>query len=352
MATKTSPVIIPMANWNPSAKKYMAPKVNDKGAKTVNIISTQTNRSIHITLPLLMTWGIADFTDQKTGESDGKFKMSLNFPNEEYATPETRDALKKMKDFEEIILNDAVTHSEVWFGKKQSREIVEYGFFPFLTYSKNKDTKAVDYSRPPSLRPKVPKYGDDWNVEIYDTKSNLLFPSPDHVSPIELVPKQSNVATVIACTGLWMGGKGWGVTWKVVQCVVKPQVMESVFGKCHIQLSDAEVEAIEDKKEPAPTAAAPVAAPVAVPVAVAAPKVVAPVVEAPKKQDTYVADSDGEEEAAVAVAAAPVAPPKVAPVPVVEEPVVEEEAPVAAAVAVEEAPKKKTVVKKIVKKAT
>lgn len=349
MATKTSPVIIPMANWNPSAKKYMAPKVNDKGAKTVNIISTQTNRSIHITLPLLMTWGIADFTDQKTGESDGKFKMSLNFPNEEYATPETRDALKKMKDFEEIILNDAVTHSEVWFGKKQSREIVEYGFFPFLTYSKNKDTKAVDYSRPPSLRPKVPKYGDDWNVEIYDTKSNLLFPSPDHVSPIELVPKQSNVATVIACTGLWMGGKGWGVTWKVVQCVVKPQVMESVFGKCHIQLSDADVEAIEDKKEPA--VVAPAAA--VVPVAVAPPKVVPVAVVEPKKQDTYVADSDGEEEAP---APAPVAPPKVAPVPVVEEPAVEEEAPVAAAVAAaaavaDEAPKKKTVVKKIVKKA-
>ena len=152
MATKSNSTIIQMSNWNPAAKKYMAPKVNDKGAKTVNIISTQTNRSIHLTLPMLMTWGIADFTDQKTGESDGRFKMSLNFPNEEYATPESREALQKLKDFEEVILNDAVANSEVWFGKKQSREIVEYGFFPFLTYSKNKDTKAIDYSRPPSLR--------------------------------------------------------------------------------------------------------------------------------------------------------------------------------------------------------
>ena len=336
MATKTNPTIIQMANWNPAAKKYMAPKVNDKGAKTVNIISTQTNRSIHLTLPLLMTWGIADFTDQKTGESDGRFKMSLNFPNEEYATPESREALQKLKDFEEVILNDAVANSEVWFGKKQSREIVEYGFFPFLTYSKNKDTKAIDYSRPPSLRPKVPKYGEDWNIEIYDTKSNLLFPSPDFVSPIELVPKQSNVATVIACTGLWMGGKGWGTTWKVVQCVVKPQIMEKVFGKCHIQLSDADVEAIEDKKSTAP----------AVPV-----PEVKPEVKKPVPVDTYVADSDGEEEVRKP---APESIPVKVPVKTPEEPVQEIVEPVSEVVEepVEpvEAPKKKTIVKKIVKK--
>ena len=288
-----------------------------------------------------MTWGIADFTDQKTGESDGRFKMSLNFPNEEYATPESREALQKLKDFEEVILNDAVANSEVWFGKKQSREIVEYGFFPFLTYSKNKDTKAIDYSRPPSLRPKVPKYGDDWNIEIYDTKSNLLFPSPDFVSPIELVPKQSNVATVIACTGLWMGGKGWGTTWKVVQCVVKPQIMEKVFGKCHIQLSDADVEAIEDKKSTAP----------AVPVPVAPTPAVRPEVKKPVPVDTYVADSDGEEEVRKPV---PVKTPEVPVQEIVEEPVQEIVEPVSEVVEepVEpvEAPKKKTIVKKIVKK--
>ena len=249
--SKSSPVIIKMSEWNPSATKYMTPKLNEKGGKAINVISNQTNRSIHLTLPLLMTWGISDFTDEKTGESDGKFSMSLNFPNAEYATPETNLALQKLKDFEEKLLNDAVTNSEAWFGKKQSREIVEYGFFPFLKYSKNKETKAIDYNRAPSIRPKVPKYGEDWKVEVYDTKMNLLFPSPNLASPIDLVPKQSNVASVISCGGIWIGGKGWGLTWKLVQCVVKPQIMESVFGKCHIQLSEEDVETIE-RKQPEP----------------------------------------------------------------------------------------------------
>ena len=247
--SKSSPVIIKMSDWNPSSKKYMTPKLNEKGGKSINVISTQTNRSIHLTLPLMMTWGISDFTDEKTGESDGKFSMQLNFPNTEYATNETNIALEKLKAFEEQLIVDAVTNSEAWFGKKQSREIVEYGFFPFMKYPKNKETKTTDYSRAPSIRPKVPKYGDDWKVEVYDTKMNLLFPCPSLSSPIDLVPKQSNVASVIACGGIWIGGKGWGLTWKLIQCVVKPQLMESVFGKCHIQLSEEDVESIE-KKQP------------------------------------------------------------------------------------------------------
>ena len=147
MATKTNPTIIQMSNWNPNAKKYMAPKVNDKGAKTVNIISTQTNRSIHLTLPLLMTWGIADFTDQKTGESDGRFKMSLNFPNEEYRSPATDTFLAKLKEFENQVLDDAVKNSELWWGEDMSRELCKHTFFPFLKYSKNKDTKKIDLSK-------------------------------------------------------------------------------------------------------------------------------------------------------------------------------------------------------------
>jgi len=313
--SKSSPVIIKMSEWNPSATKYMAPKVNDKGGKSINVISNQTNRSLHLTLPLMMTWGITDFTDEKTGESDGKFSMSLNFPNSEYATNETNLALQKLKDFEEKLLNDAVANSEAWFGKKQSREIVEYGFFPFLKYSKNKDTKAIDYTRAPAIRPKVPKYGEDWKVEVYDTKMNLLFPSPNLVSPIDLVPKQSNVASVISCGGIWIGGKGWGLTWKLVQCVVKPQIMESVFGKCHIQLSEEEVESIEKKPESKEK------------------EVIAP---------SYTEDSDQEYEPVVAkevVVSKPV---------VVEEPEpVEEEVNVPEEVV--EAPKKK-IIKKIVKK--
>ena len=235
----SSPIVLTSSQWTPSAIRYMQPKVNDRGGKSITIISTQSNRSLYVTLPMLLTWGISDYTDEKTGEADGKYTMSIQFPRDMDRKPETDQALEKMKSFEEQILTDAVQNSEAWFGEQQSREIVKYGYFSFLKYSKNKDTKKIDTTKPPTMRPKVPCYEGKWKVEVYDTQSNMLFPSenPD-ATPMEFVPKRSNVITMIQCGGIWVGGKGWGVTWKLVQCVVKPQIMETVFGKCNIMVSD------------------------------------------------------------------------------------------------------------------
>lgn len=245
--TQSKPVVLSVADWMPSAHKYMPPKVNDKGGKSINVVSKQTNRSLHITTPLLMTWGISDFIDEK-GESDGKFSISLNFPNEEYKTASSSAFLEKLKEFENQILDDAVKNSEQWWGESMSRELCKHTFFPFLKYSKNKDTKKTDFTKPPSIRAKVPCYGDKWVVELYDTNSNLIFPSENPTqTPPDFVPKLSNIACVLQCGGIWIGGKGWGLTWKMVQGVVKPRISDSVYGKCHINLSSEDKEALESQ---------------------------------------------------------------------------------------------------------
>jgi hypothetical protein len=45
------------------------------------------------------------------------------------------------------------------------------------------------------------------------------------------------VAGVLSCGGIWNNGKGWGVTWKFVQCMVKPNDVQSVVGRPMFQLS-------------------------------------------------------------------------------------------------------------------
>jgi hypothetical protein len=278
---------------------------------------------------MMMTWGVQDFIGEN-GESDGKWSMSLNFPNEEYRKAATDEFLKKNKDFENFILDSAVANSELWWGEEMSREVCKHTFFPYLKYSKNKDTKKIDPSKPPSIKAKVPFYDNKWGLEIYDTKEQLVFPSDDndklHLTPVDFIPKLSQVACVLQCGGIWIGGKGWGLTWKIIQCVVKPREVVSVYGKCHIQLSSDDREAIESQKIPDED--------------------IDDEVEEPKSAtvfDTSAADSDEEAE------------PVVTPAPVVKKVVKKAPAPVespveeSVAVAVEEAPKTK-VVKKIVKK--
>jgi len=240
--------VIEFADWNPKSHKYMAPKVNDKGGKSIMLISEQTKRALHLNTPLLMTWGVADFCDEQ-GNSDGKYKMSLNFPNPEYKTKDSDEFLKKMVEFQEQILDDAVNNSELWWGEKMSRELVKHTFFPFLKYPKDKNTKKIDLSRPPSMSVKVPCYADKWDVELYDTKYNQIFPSEDTtLTPVDFVPKLSKVASTIQCTGIWIGGKGWGLTWKLIQAVVKPKESEDIRGKCQIKLSEDDKKTIETQE--------------------------------------------------------------------------------------------------------
>ena len=333
----SKPVVLNVNDWNPSAIKYMAPKVNDRGGKSISIISKQSNRSLHISTPLLMTWGIADYIDDK-GESDGKFSISLNFPNGEYATKTTNDFLQKLKDFENQILDDAVVNSESWWGEEMSREVAKHTFFPFIKYSKNKDTKKIDLTKPPSIRAKVPYYDGKWAVELYDTKSNLIFPcGNENLTPVDFVPKLSQVACVLQCGGIWIGGKGWGLTWKLVQCVVKPREVVSVYGKCHIELSTEERDIIEtqqlsDDVEGDDEATSPVSKPVAKP-SVA--------------QTTIVDDSDEEPEPEPVVQAAPVqVEAKSEPVKKVVKKVVASAAPEPVAEPAAAEPAKKKVVKK------
>ena len=296
--SKSLPIVLDTAGWSPSALKFMPPKVNDKGGKSINVISTQSNRALHVSTPLLTTWGISDFVDPTTGESDGKFQISLTFPNESYANKNTEMFLEKMKQFEAVIIEAAAKNSELWWGESLEIGILKHTFFPTLKYPKIKGTKKADLTKMPNINAKVPFYEKEnkWNVEIYNTIGELMFPCEnEELTPSHFVPRLSSAACVIQCGGIWIGGKGWGVTWKLVQAVVKPKEIMSVFGKCHIKLSDEELIAIDKSgdddvaDEPSSSAAsatisthvddsdeedaAPIsAAPVPAPVVVAAPK--------------------------------------------------------------------------------
>lgn len=239
-----------ISQWEPSGIKFMAPKPNKSGGKSITLLSTQTNRTLHLITPRMMTWGISDFTNDK-GESDGKFSLTLNFPNPEYKTDATDEFLNKLKKFEDAILDSAVVNSQAWFGEKLERAIVKHTFNPILKYPNDKETKMVDKTKPPSIRAKVPNYEGVWKVELYDTKQNKIFPSEDpEVAPFDLVPKLSQVVCIIQCSGIWVGGKGWGITWKLIQAIVKPKEVQSLYGKCLIDMSEDDKRVIESETTP------------------------------------------------------------------------------------------------------
>ena len=276
---------IKTSEWDVNANRYMQPRVSDRGLKMISIISQQRNKKLHIQVPATKCWGIEDYVDQQTQESDGKFKIKLHFNSN--GTPESNDALEKLIAFEQKVIDDAVINSEAWLGKKLGRELVEDRYTPFLKVGKNKETHEADPSKGHYFSPKVNCYDNKWDVEVFDIDSKeKVFPSEDEdKTPADFVAKGSDVICGIECKYIWVGAKGWGITWALKQCAVKPKEMEQNDGFLQLDLGQ--------------TKASPATVPATTKkelVEEETPK--EPVVETKKEEPepTYMANSDDDEE--------------------------------------------------------
>jgi len=219
--------------------KYSKPKVNAVGGKSVGILNAATNSATYISTPLMLTWGVNSFTDDKTGKTT--YDMSLQFPTNEYANDDTRAFLENMKALEERIKADAIANSKEWFGKtKMSADVIEALWTPMLKYPKDKDSGEFDMTRSPTLRIKMPVWEGEWKCELYDMDRTQIFPDNDvpNRTPLDIINKGANIATVIQCGGIWFANGKFGITWKLFQGVVKPKA--TLRGTCHIQLSSSD----------------------------------------------------------------------------------------------------------------
>ena len=258
MATEGAKHIINAEDFNPAKDvSYTKPKLNASGGKSIGVLNSKTNKTLFLGTPLMLTWGANEYTDDKTDRKS--YDLALQFPKDEYDTETLKKALKNMKAFEKKVKEDAAKNSKEWLNKtKASSEVIDALFTPMLKHPKDIESGEPDESRAPTLKVKLPYWEGEFKFELYDLECNQIFPSTDgHViSPLELLPKASNIATIIQCGGIWFANGKFGVTWKLVQAMVKPK--ESFRGKCHISLSSADKEKLmnsetpeEDVEEPA-----------------------------------------------------------------------------------------------------
>ena len=237
----SSEMVIPGASFNSATDmKYTKPKVNSVGGRSVGIVNAKTSTVLNLSTPLMLTWGVQDFTDEKSGKVT--YDLALQFPNDGFETPATKKFLANIAAFEKRIKEDAITNSKEWFSKpKMTSDAVDALWTPILKYPKNKDTLEPDTTRAPTLKVKLPFWDGQWKeLELYDVDMQPIFPDASNpaLSPKDLIAKGSHIAVSIQCGGIWFANGKFGVTWKLFQAIVKPKM--SLKGKCHIKLDDDE----------------------------------------------------------------------------------------------------------------
>jgi len=241
-------------NFNASSVTYKEAAVNKRGGKSVQC--QLKGAPIVLQFPLMLTWGINERVDEQSGRVS--FDMALQFE------PDKSSSIRKfqtnLENFQNKILDDAVAKSKEWFGKsKLSREVAEAMMYPILKFPKKKDGSGEpDYERNPTLKLKVPYWEGTYSIELYDLTGEPVFlpeatakrmgleaPPQGTRGPVDVVPKAAHVKGLLACTGVWMAGGRFGVTWKLVQACVRPPVRLVGSGKCHIA-DDSDDEEMED----------------------------------------------------------------------------------------------------------
>jgi hypothetical protein len=241
--------IVDGTNININAFMYSAPKAHESGGKVVNLMNKYSKEALALSTPLILTWGAQEGQDQAK-KATGKFTMSLQFPTVEYSNPDLEAFLSSMKALETKVKADAIVYSKEWFGKTITNpEIIDEKFNIMLRHPKVKGSEELDLSKPPTLTVKLPCWKGVWKSEIYDEDGEPVFISGkvnNHLSPLDFIKKQTKLACVIQCGGIWFVNGKFSITWNLKQAVVqKPK--ESLEGKCLIKLKNSDKEVLKQQ---------------------------------------------------------------------------------------------------------
>ena len=241
-------MITPITSFNANSDMgYTKARVNSNGGKSVGIIHNDTKKQLHVSVPLMLTWGVNVREDETTGRVS--YDLSLQFPRPDDQTAKDKEVLSAFQEMEDQIMKAAVANSKEWFNKAKLTEgQVDVLFNRMLYYPKHREgpnVGEVDESKGPTLRVKLDCWDGKFKSEIYDMDSQPLYPNDSEVTPVELITKGCNIASILKSGGIYFIAGKFGTTWRLHQAVVKPR--ESLKGRCLIQLDAGERAKLESQ---------------------------------------------------------------------------------------------------------
>ena len=72
-------MITPITSFNANTDMdYTKPRVNSNGGKSISIIHKDTKKQLHVSVPLMLTWGVNVRQDENTGRIS--YDLALQFP--------------------------------------------------------------------------------------------------------------------------------------------------------------------------------------------------------------------------------------------------------------------------------
>ena len=184
----------------------------DNGAKIVFLNHGAERSPVILQTATLRTIRGIEANDFGDGPTKHTMELALAPEDAEY---------KKLGELDEAIVNLAFNSKQKWLKSKtgaaySSIDMVRDKYTPTLRIPRDKEGNVSD-RWPPTFRVTIPQDRNTgaFNVEVWDSKRR-------RVDPRAFMEQSRNAqVTVIArCTGIWVAGNAFGVSWKAQQILV------------------------------------------------------------------------------------------------------------------------------------
>lgn len=185
-------------------------------------------------------YGMNIYKDEKTGNES--YSLELSFKDKELREP-LQKFFSILEEIDKKVIEATMENSQAWIRKPANKDVIEALFTPTIKYPKDKETGEIVTKYPPTYRLKLNK----------DAKGNFRCVAYDQESkeetPMEtIIPKMkgSKVTAIANCSGIWVAGSKFGISWKASQLMVA--VNSGINRFAFQEIPEDNIEGTESKK--------------------------------------------------------------------------------------------------------
>jgi hypothetical protein len=160
-----------------------------------------------------LPFGIGMYLDEATDKIKYSLELSLKDVD--------KKIIKELEIIEERVLVYVEKISKELFKKQMSKEFLQENYKSSIRYSEVDG--VVDERYAPRLKTKIYTDGKTLKVDAYDSKKvdgkyNKIVLDEDNVK--DIISKGSSCEAILSCSGIWVVGKTFGVSWVLSQVKV------------------------------------------------------------------------------------------------------------------------------------
>ncbi len=214
-------------DFSPASVQFSKLRKNKNGGKAV-YLNAGDNKKLYIQFPFMRSpYGLSAFTDEGTGRTSYSLDLSFDPDN-----TEAMDLHAKLKELDELIVNEVAKNSKEWLGKEFNVAVLKEALYK------------------PIVKPGKEQYAPTIKLKVLTKPDGSFVPEcysmqKEQVS-LDTIEKGQKAMAIIDLNQIWFIDNKFGVTIRLQQALFEQSAKLPSFAFKGVTLPDAEEEEVDD----------------------------------------------------------------------------------------------------------